>query len=105
MRYWFSLTAALNLCLAGGTFAADGAALFKQNCSSCHGDAGKADKPASKTLKITPIAGDAKLAGMDEADIVAKVKSNDKHKSVVQRLTDADVAAVAAYVKGLAAGK
>jgi hypothetical protein len=33
------------------------------------------------------------------------VRSNDKHKTFIKKLTDDDVAAVAAHVKGLAAAK
>jgi len=42
---------------------------------------------------------------MADADVVAKIKSNDKHAAVLKKVTDADVAALATYVKGLAAQK
>ena len=105
MRYLLSLTTALTVGLAGAVLAADGAAIYKQQGASCHGETGKADTPASKALKVPPLAGDAKVAGMSDADVVARIKSNEKHKAVLSKLKDDDLAAVATYVKGLAASK
>jgi hypothetical protein len=42
---------------------------------------------------------------MSDADVAAKIKGNDKHKAFIKKLTDDDVAAVAAYVKGVAGAK
>ena len=83
MRYAMSLVVAFSLAGANVSLAADGAAIFKQHCASCHGETGKADTAAGKAMKVPALAGDAKVAGM----------------------ADADIAAVAAYVKGLAAAK
>ena len=105
MRYAIPLTAALFLSAAGVSLAADGPTLYKQNCASCHGAAGWADTPASKALNVPPLAGSAKIAGLSEADVGAKIRSNPKHAAVLKKLSDADVAAVATYAKGLAAGK
>jgi mono/diheme cytochrome c family protein len=105
MRRTLFLTTAMALGLAGAALAADGAALFKQHCATCHGETGKADTPVSKALNVPPLAGDAKVAGMSDADIAAKIKSNEKHKSFIAKLSDADVAAVRTFVKGLATGK
>jgi mono/diheme cytochrome c family protein len=104
MRYVL-LTAALTVGFGGAALAADGAAVFKQHCVSCHGETGKSDTAAGKALKVPALAGDAKVAAMADADVAAKVKSNDKHKTFMKKLTDDDVAAAAAYVKGLAAAK
>ena len=68
--------AALFLSVASIAFAADGAALFKQNCASCHGATGQADAPASKSLKVPALAGDANVAGMSAADVTARIKGN-----------------------------
>ena len=105
MRYAIPLTAAIFLSAASASVAADGGALFKQNCASCHGATGHADTPASKALNVPALAGDAKVAGMSDADVTAAIKANPKHGAVLKKLSDADVAAVATYVKGLAAGK
>jgi len=105
MRYAIFVMAALPLSVASISFAADGAAIFKQNCATCHGPTGHADTPAGKSLKVPALAGDAKVAGMSDADVAAAIKANAKHGAVLKKLSDDDVAAVAAYVKGLAAAK
>ena len=105
MRYAMSLVVAFSLAGANVSLAADGAAIFKQRCASCHGETGKADTAAGKAMKVPALAGDAKVAGMADADITASIKANAKHTAVLKKVTDADIAAVAAYVKGLAAAK
>jgi mono/diheme cytochrome c family protein len=102
MRYAIPLTAALFLTAAGISLAADGPTLYKQNCASCHGATGRADTPASKALNVPPLAGDAKIAGLSEADVGARIRSNPKHAAVLKKLNDADVQALAVFVKGLA---
>jgi mono/diheme cytochrome c family protein len=105
MRYAILLTGFLFLFAAGVSRAADGPTLYKQNCASCHGASGHADTPAGKALKVPPLAGDAKIAGLSEADVGAKIRSNPKHGAVLKKLNDADVQALAVYVKGLAASQ
>ena len=85
--------------------AEDGAAVFKANCAKCHGDSGNSDTSAGKTLKVPKLKGDAKIAGMSDADIVALVKGNSKHKSFITKLSDEQVGAAAGHVKQLAGGK
>jgi mono/diheme cytochrome c family protein len=102
-----TFTTVAALLLAAGTsvaFAADGAAVYKSSCAKCHGDTGQADSPSAKALKAPAIAGNAGIAGMSEADLIAKIKANKMHGGL-KSLTDADLAAVAAYAKQLAGGK
>lgn len=66
---------------------------------------GQADTPAGQALKVPHLAGDTTVAGMSDADVIAAIKANPKHAAVLKTLSDGDVAAVATYVKGLAAGK
>ena len=105
MRTPLILAATLVIGAAGAGLAADGAAVFKKNCAACHGETGKADTPASKSMKVPALAGNAKVAGMSDADVVAALKSSDKHKSLVKKLGDEDLAAAAAQAKSLAATK
>ncbi len=100
----FAMAAAVALLVGNGAaFAADGAAVYKGQCAKCHGDTGKADTSTAKALKVPPIAGDAKVAGMSDADLIAQIKGSKKHAGL--KLGDADFAAAAAYVKQLASGK
>jgi mono/diheme cytochrome c family protein len=98
-------TALAALLIVSPALAADGGALFKANCASCHGESGKADTPAGKAMKVPALAGDAKVAGMSDADVAGAIKANPKHAGIIKKLTDDDVAAVATFVKGLAAAK
>ena len=93
--------------LAAGApaLAADGAAVYAQRCASCHGATGMADTSAAKMMKAPALAGDAKVAAMPSADLVAAIKANPKHASMLKSMSDADLAAVAGYVSGLAGKK
>ena len=94
------------LLLAGSAaWAADGAAVYKTQCAKCHGDTGQSDTGTGKAMKVPALAGDAKLGKMSEADIAAAVKGAAKHPAATKGLSDADLNAVAGYVKQLANGK
>lgn len=71
-------------------FAEDGAALFKAKCAMCHGDQGQG--------KMAPkIAGSAKVF-----DVLTKGgEAKAPHVKPMATLTADQVAAIAAYVKGL----
>ncbi len=87
----------------GAAMAADGAAIYKAQCAKCHGDTGKADTAAAKAMKVPALAGDAKVAGMSDADLTKQIKENKKHAGL--KVADADLTAVVTYVKQLAGGK
>ena len=85
-----SIAIPLLLC-ASPALAADGAALYKEKCSGCHGLDGKADTAAAKAMKVPPLAG----TGLTAEDVVAKVRGTDRHKPVSSKLSDEDLAAIA----------
>ena len=85
--------------------AEDPAAVFKENCAKCHGETGQADTPASATLKVPKLAGDAKIAGMAVPDIVKMMKENEKHKTMLKKATEEQLVAGATHAKALAQGK
>ena len=80
--------------------AADGAAVYKANCAKCHGDTGQADSAAAKAMKVPALAGDAKIAGMSDADLAKAITENKKHAGLKAVSAD-DIAAAAKYVKSL----
>jgi len=100
-----SIAGILALTAAPVVLAAEGAQVFKDQCAKCHGETGKADTPVGKALKAPVLAGDAKVAGMSDADLAAAIKGNQKHAGFIKTMKDDDVTAAAAYVKGLASGK
>ena len=70
--------------------AEDGAALFKANCSACHG-ADAAGKPALKAPAVK---------GKTAAD-VTKAMANPKHEAVQKKVNDAQIKAIGAYLAAL----
>jgi mono/diheme cytochrome c family protein len=104
MMFGRSFVGALALVLLGGptAWAADGAAVYKDQCAKCHGAEGKSDTPVAEKMKIPPLAGDTKVAAMAEADVIAQVKGAKKHPPKVKEISDDDLKAVAAHVKRLA---
>jgi mono/diheme cytochrome c family protein len=106
MQMRMIVCAAAVVVLAGPVaWATDGAAVYKDKCAPCHGETGKSDTGPGKALKLPPLCGDAKVAAMSEADLAARVKNVAKHPPTTKGLPEADLNAVAAYVKELASGK
>jgi cytochrome c len=95
----------LTIGMAAYALAEDPAAAYKAQCAKCHGETGEADTQAGKTLKVPPIKGDAKLAGMSVDELVKAAKANEKHKSFINKISDADLTAGATRFKEIAAGK
>jgi mono/diheme cytochrome c family protein len=91
---WFRLAAlsmAVPLLLCAQALAADGAALYKEKCSGCHGLDGKADGAAAKAMKVPPIAG----ATLTPEDVVKHVRASERHKPVASKLSDEELSSIA----------
>lgn len=99
-----SFVGALTLALFAGSiaWAADGAAVYKDQCAKCHGAEGKSDTSIGKKMKIPPLAANASIAAMSESEIAARIKGVTKHPSKAKGMSDDDLNAVAAHVKRLA---
>ncbi len=81
--------------------AADSRAVYRARCARCHGETGKGDGPGARALKVSPLVAHAGLAELTPQQIVDAVKTDPKHRGVVD-LADDDLRAAAAYVKELA---
>jgi mono/diheme cytochrome c family protein len=93
---------------ANPTLLARGEALFKQNCSSCHGDGGHGDGPASGTLNPKPrnfAAPDKWTRGFRVADIFATITTGSKGTAMAafDFIPPADRMALVHYVRSLGA--
>lgn len=81
---------------------ADGAATFTSKCASCHGADGKGATTMGKKLKVK----DLTVTKPTEAQVATAVKDGIKEGDKVRMkaitgLTDDEVKAVAAFIKGL----
>ena len=89
----------LALVIATPLFAADGAALYKANCNTCHGPTGAGDTPAGKMMKAKPLGG-ADVQKLSDAEITATI-TNGKGKMPAfgKKLSADDIKALVAYVR------
>jgi cytochrome c553 len=110
VRKWIALGSSVLLLttLTGGrAIAADGKELFNKACAGCHGETGNADTKKGKAAKAKSYHEaelNSKLTAADaEAFVTKNVRTSKKHKNVTKKVTDEELAAIAAYVKVLAA--
>lgn len=100
------MSALAGLLLASASSArADGGAVFRARCAGCHGEHGTSDTAISATMKVPALSGDAKLAGMTDAQVTAAVKGNEKHPPTIKSMGDAELGEASAYAKTLATTK
>jgi len=98
--------------LAGGTVARaqaaqgdDGKAVYNQFCIQCHGVRGTPPKAMKSAFPQLPVF-DAAFLGSHPEDMVVKVIGTGKNmmQPFKDKLTVAQIAAVAKYLRGLASG-
>ncbi len=88
------------LCATQLASAADGAALYKDNCARCHGETGAADTPVARAMKVPPVKGTSK-----SAEAIAKyVAENEKHKQQADKLSPERLEAIAKFVAAMSGG-
>lgn len=82
-----------------------GARTFAANCAQCHGTRGDGDGPAAGELPMTPVSFRRQRPTLDHAiEVVRNGIEGTSMAPWTSRLTDAEVIAVAAYVRGFYAG-
>ena|SRR5215212_9289869 len=87
---------------AGRTSAAEGPALFKQNCVPCHGPKGDGNTPVGKTLKVKDL-GSAEVQKLSDAQLADVVlKGRGKMPAFGARLAADDVKALVTVIRSLA---
>jgi len=80
---------------------AQGKDLFTINCAMCHGQNGLGDTPAGKAMKA-PSFKDPAVIKVSDAELIAAVtKGKNKMPAYKDKLTDAQIKAVVAYVRAL----
>ena len=84
---------------SGATFAADAGALWGQHCASCHGKDGSGNTAMGKKLGVKDYSKEQGFSDAEATNIIKNGKG--KMKGYKDKLSDADVKALVAYVRSL----
>jgi len=99
MKTIISVIVAVVFAFSGAAFAADASALWGQHCASCHGKDGSGNTAMGKKLGVKDY---TKEQGFSDAEAANVIKSGKgKMKAYKDKLSDADVKALVAYVRSL----
>jgi cytochrome c6 len=94
-----SVILAIIVASSGAAFGADAGALWAQNCASCHGKDGSGTTAMGKKLGLKDY---TKVQGFSDAEAAEVIKNGRaKMKGYKDKLSDADVKALVAYVRSL----
>jgi mono/diheme cytochrome c family protein len=95
------LTVSILLILPATLAAADGAALYKAKCASCHGVNGSGDTAMGKAMKLRDLRS-PEVQKQTDADLT-KVTADGKGKMPAYKgkLTDAEITALVAHMRTL----
>ena len=91
--------AAIILASAGIGFAADAAANWAQHCASCHGKDGSGNTMMGKKLGVKDYTKEQSFSDAEATNVIKNGKG--KMKAYKDKLSDADVKALVAYVRSL----
>jgi mono/diheme cytochrome c family protein len=91
--------ATIILASAGIGFAADAAANWAQHCASCHGKDGSGNTMMGKKLGVKDYTKEQSFSDAEAANVIKNGKG--KMKAYKDKLSDADVKALVAYVRSL----
>ena len=91
--------ATIILASAGIGFAADAAANWAQHCASCHGKDGSGNTMMGKKLGVKDYTKQQSFSDAEAANVIKNGKG--KMKAYKDKLSDADVKALVAYVRSL----
>jgi mono/diheme cytochrome c family protein len=84
---------------SGAAFGADAAALWAQNCASCHGKDGSGSTAMGKKLGVKDYTKEQGFSDAEATNVINNGKG--KMKAYKGKLSDADVKALVAYVRSL----
>jgi mono/diheme cytochrome c family protein len=99
MKLIISGIAVIVFASSGAAFGADAAALWAQNCASCHGKDGSGATAMGKKLGVKDYTKDQGFSDTEATNAIKNGKG--KMKAYKGKLSDADVKALVAYVRSL----
>jgi mono/diheme cytochrome c family protein len=98
MKPLISVIVAIVFASSGAVFGADGAALWAQNCASCHGKDGSGNTTMGKKLGLKDY---TKSQSFSDAEAATVIKNGKGKMKAYKQLSDPDVKALVAYVRSL----
>lgn len=91
------------VCLAApAAFAADGAALYKAKCASCHSAEGSGQSPMGKSMKLRDLRSPDVQKQTDKELYAWTAEGKGKMPGYKSKLSEADINALVAYMRELA---
>ncbi len=99
MKLIISVSGAIIIASSGATFGVDPAALWGQHCASCHGKDGSGNTTMGKKLGVKDYTKEQGFSDAEAANVIKNGKG--KMKAYKDKLSDADVKALVAYVRSL----
>lgn len=75
---------------------ADGAALYRERCASCHGDTGAGDTPVGRALEIRSFAGSS-----FSREVIQRLLSESKSHQRITAFSEAELDALMAHLATL----
>jgi cytochrome c6 len=99
MKLTTSVILAIIVASSGAAFGADAGALWAQNCASCHGKDGSGTTTMGKKLGLKDYTKEQGFSDAEAANVIKNGKG--KMKGYKDKLSDADVKALVAYVRSL----
>lgn len=99
MKLIMSVIVAITIASSGAAFGADAAALWAQQCASCHGKDGSGNTAMGKKLGVKDYTKDQGFSDAEATNVIKNGKG--KMKAYKDKMSDADVKALVAYVRGL----
>jgi mono/diheme cytochrome c family protein len=99
MKRKISIFATIIIASAGIGFGADAAAIWSQQCASCHGKDGSGNTMMGKKLGVKDYTKEQGFSDAEATNIIKNGKG--KMKGFKDKLSDADVKALVAYVRSL----
>ena len=99
MKLTTSVVLAIIVGSSGAAFGADAGALWAQHCASCHGKDGSGSTTMGKKLGLKDYTKEQGFSDAEAANVIKNGKG--KMKGYKDKLSDADVKALVAYVRSL----
>ena len=99
MKVIISAIVAIVCTFSGAAFGADASALWGQHCASCHGKDGSGNTAMGKKLGVKDYTKSQSFSDAEATNVIKNGKG--KMKAYKDKLSDADVKALVAYVRSL----